>query len=862
VTSPPSAPLDPLTSIKVKLAVLVGVSVLLAAVLGAVGRAGGVPILLTIPVAVAVALGVTQLLAAGMTSPLRQMTEAAQQMARGVYDVRVEASSQDEVGRLAATFNRMAEDLAAVDRERRALIATVSHELRTPLAALAARLENLADGVEQATPETLAEVLAQAQRMGSLVTDLLDLSRVDAGLSTLSLGRVELAAVVQEARADVALPGRAAAYDVQVDQDLVVSADRARLRQLVVNLLDNAVRHGPPGGTVTVAAARTPDGWWLEVRDEGPGVASEDRDRVFERFGTLEGVTGGGTGLGLAVARWVAQLHGGRIAFLDADPDRRGARVRADFPTTVGGFRGFESSSSGSSSTTGVPPVVEETLPTSRNPGRPTANQPVTPPPVLDGIFGAYWPDQAQARRSVVVGAAVAGMLAGAIIPYRDGGIGYAVVLWACGLAVLLSSPHKREPFTLVCGVLGVLLVLPVFLLDAAWIATLCVLAGIVVLIVGVTRGRSVLGFVLAGVSWPLASLRGLPWFGRTLRAFGVQGATTALARTVAFSLLGVLVFGLLFVSADALVASWVDAVLPNWDPDSFVTRGFIGGFVFAVVLAAAYLSLNPPRTEPFADRQPVPVRQRYEWLVPVLLVNAVFLLFLVAQATVVFGGHDYLESTTGLTYADYVHQGFGQLTVATALTLLVVWAAARKAPRATAADVLWLRGALGLLCGLTLVVVASALYRMHVYQEAYGFTRTRLLVDVFEGWLGLLVIGVLVAGLRFDGWWLPRVAVVTGAAALLGLAAINPDAWIARHNLERDQSTTPLDVDYLVYSLSDDAVPELVTGLPGGYPCSTVDTPFADVGDDWLEWNLGRARARDVLDDAGIEPCASAREP
>jgi hypothetical protein len=118
-----------------------------------------------------------------------------------------------------------------------------------------------------------------------------------------------------------------------------------------------------------------------------------------------------------------------------------------------------------------------------------------------------------------------------------------------------------------------------------------------------------------------------------------------------------------------------------------------------------------------------------------VLLIDGVFLVFLAAQATVIFGGHDYLERTTGLTYAEYVHQGFGQLTVATALTLLVVWAAARKAGRSTAADLAWLRGSLGLLCVLTLVVVASALYRMHVYQEAYGFTRLRLLVDVFEGW-------------------------------------------------------------------------------------------------------------------------------
>jgi len=94
------------------------------------------------------------------------------------------------------------------------------------------------------------------------------------------------------------------------------------------------------------------------------------------------------------------------------------------------------------------------------------------------------------------------------------------------------------------------------------------------------------------------------------------------------------------------------------------------------------------------------------------------------------------------------VHQGFGQLIVATALTLLVVWAASHKASVETLADRLWLRGALGLLCVLALVVVASALYRMHLYQEAYGFSQLRLLVDVFEIWLGLVVVGVIVAGI------------------------------------------------------------------------------------------------------------------
>jgi two-component system sensor histidine kinase BaeS len=221
-----------------------------------------------------------------------------------------------------------------------------------------------------------------------------------------------------------------------------------------------------------------------------------------------------------------------------------------------------------------------------------------------------------------------------------------------------------------------------------------------------------------------------------------------------------------------------------------------------------------------------------------------------IAQLAVMFGGHDYLQRTTGLTYAAYVHQGFGQLTVATVLTLGVVALAARKAPRATPRDRLVLRAVLGLLCLLTLVVVASALYRMHVYEEAYGFTRLRLLVSVFEGWLGLVVAMVLAAGLRMSGWWIPRAVLLSGATALLALAAVNPDAYIARHNVDRLAETGKIDGAYLA-GLSADAVPALASS---GVDPGCLPTVGSD--DDWLEWNLGRQRARDAVSGAESAGC------
>ena len=137
-------------------------------------------------------------------------------------------------------------------------------------------------------------------------------------------------------------------------------------------------------------------------------------------------------------------------------------------------------------------------------------------------------------------------------------------------------------------------------------------------------------------------------------------------------------VFGALFASADALFASWVDALTPDITWNDLPARAVLAAFI-AGGLAAAFVALAPPAL----DRLRLPLgtsRNEFEWLAPILVVDAVFLAFLVAQATAMFGGHDYLQQTTGLTYAEYVHEGFGQLTVATMLTLTVVAWAARKA--------------------------------------------------------------------------------------------------------------------------------------------------------------------------------------
>lgn len=826
--------LDPVRSVKVKLGLLVAASVTLASVIATIGSAGGVPVWLGIPVTIVLALAVTQLLAVGMTSPLREMTAAARRMATGDHSVRVTASSRDEVGELARAFNRMASELAGVDRQRRELVANVSHELRTPLTALCAVLENLADGVAEPDPETLRAALDQGERMTGLVTDLLDLSRVDAGQAPLHRESVEVRPLLDAAVAESRVGGRDVRYAVHVDPpDLSVSGDPARLRQLVANLLDNASRHSPPGATVTLRAGAVDDRWQLEVADLGPGVAPENRERAFARFGTLSDVDGGGgTGLGLAIARWVTDLHDGTIGFADPEPGGHGARVRADLPLAPTRTRQEEIT---------VPPVPAAPVETG-------AAAPPAPPDqaaagsVTDTVLGDFWPDRAvPGNVTVLLGALAVGVLAGVVLPFRDHGLGIFGILVAAGAVLLVASRHRRDPFTLTCAVLCLALTATLVLRDAEWIVALCVLAAGGLCAVGLVRGATVPSFLLAMLAWPLACLRGLPWLGRTIRRITGLGSGAALLRTAIWSVLGVTVFALLFASADALFAEWVGALVPDLGSSGLAVRAFVAVGVGGIVLAGGYLAVNPPGTGR-GEQAARPVAYRFEWLAPVLVVDAVFLVFLIAQATVIFGGHDYLERTTGLTYAEYVHQGFGQLTVATALTLLVVWAATRKAPRETPADRAWIRVALGLLCASTLVVVASALYRMHLYQEAYGFTRLRLLVDVFEGWLGVLVLATLAAGVTLRAAWLPRFGLFSGVALLLGLAALNPDAWIAERNLDRYAATGTVDWSYLA-DLSDDALPVLAT-LPRPLAECAIELDGRD-DDDWLEWNLGRVQAR-----------------
>jgi signal transduction histidine kinase len=329
-------PLDRLRSIKLKLGAVILAAVVVTVVVVTLGGELGISPLLTGVVAAVLALAMVQFLAHGMTYPLREMATAARAMAEGDYGRRVTATSRDEVGELARAFNAMSQQLGEVDRLRRDLVANASHELRTPLGALRVRLENMVDGVEPTNAAAISDALHQVERLGDLVEQLLDLSKLESGAVPLQLSEIRARELLGQVAAEWS---RQAGTDgIQIDlesqsDELVLRVDADRMRQVLRNLVANAIRHSPEVGRVRLSARADDATTRLEVLDDGPGIPAEDLERVFERFyrsDRARSADAGGAGLGLAIARWIVELHGGTIRAAQADP--HGCRIIVELP--------------------------------------------------------------------------------------------------------------------------------------------------------------------------------------------------------------------------------------------------------------------------------------------------------------------------------------------------------------------------------------------------------------------------------------------------------------------------------------------------------------------------------------------------
>ena len=280
----------------------------------------GTTLLVSIGAALLAAL-VSLGLAATIARPIAEMNRMAGRMAQGDLNARVPVLSHDEVGALAASLNRMAESLKLMVEARRRFLADVSHELRTPVAAIRSAAEVLTSGAAD-DPESrerfLKALCQEADRLSSLVDDLLDLERIDAGRLNLQCEPFPLAFLVEKVTTMLAplAKSHGVTLSATTDPDLWLTADALRVEQVLVNLLENAIKYTQAGGSVCVAARRQDDKVLISVADTGIGIPEEDLPKVFERFYRVDRGRSrrlGGTGLGLAIVREIVEAHGGCV---------------------------------------------------------------------------------------------------------------------------------------------------------------------------------------------------------------------------------------------------------------------------------------------------------------------------------------------------------------------------------------------------------------------------------------------------------------------------------------------------------------------------------------------------------------------
>ena len=269
--------------------------------------------------ALLIALIIGVVLARTLISPLHALTLAAGNIARGQLDQQVKVSTHDEIGQLGEAFNSMSQEVARVNQLRRQMTADIAHDLRTPLTVIAGYVESMRDGVLKPTPERLAIIYAEIERLQNLVGDLRMLTQVDAGELPLNPQEIAPDALLQHAAAPFQHHAAQQRVTLQVDAagDLpAIRVDEARMMQVFSNLLSNALRYTPEGGEIHLSAAAEQNRVILTVRDTGAGIAEEDLPFIFNRFHRADKsrhTEEGESGLGLAIVKALIDAHGGTI---------------------------------------------------------------------------------------------------------------------------------------------------------------------------------------------------------------------------------------------------------------------------------------------------------------------------------------------------------------------------------------------------------------------------------------------------------------------------------------------------------------------------------------------------------------------
>jgi histidine kinase len=290
--------------------------------------------------AMVVAVVLSLYLSRSVIAPVRAMSLATQRMTEGRYDERVQVSGQDELSQLAMHFNQMAEKLGEVESMRRRLIGDVSHELRTPLTAIKGSMEGLIDGVLPATNETFQQIHAEADRLNRLVDDLQELSRVEARAYKLDLHALDISSLMQTVTKR--LTHQAALKHISIQVELAASllpilADEDRTIQVLTNLISNALQYTPENGKILISAKRFNQEVEFSVHDTGIGIPGEHLAHIFDRFYRVDKSrsrqAGGGSGIGLTIARALVEAQGGRI-WVESTGEGKGSTFRFTLPAS------------------------------------------------------------------------------------------------------------------------------------------------------------------------------------------------------------------------------------------------------------------------------------------------------------------------------------------------------------------------------------------------------------------------------------------------------------------------------------------------------------------------------------------------
>jgi hypothetical protein len=481
----------------------------------------------------------------------------------------------------------------------------------------------------------------------------------------------------------------------------------------------------------------------------------------------------------------------------------------------------------------------------------------------------------APADRRSDIAVLVAGLLGAASLPVTGVGIGWAVA--ALGpLAALVVARRAARPghavrsttvdigdrgWRVAAGLMALLLVAVPAIRSAGWLAALCLIVGAPLASYALTGGRTSVDLVRAGFALLPAAVRALGGTAAARRTGhpGSQRRTAQvgrMAQVIAGLVAGVvllLMFGALFSSAEPafadLLRKWRDSV-SIWT----LVRAVIG---FAVGCAVTLGALRLRTVTSGGGRSPdgptvreldLPQAGLALWAIPIGMLDVLFGIFVWVQLSVLFAGDEYVLGPGGPDYAVYARDGSAQLGLVALLTLAVIAAVAVWVRPRTPVDRILLRTLAGVLCGLTLIVVASALRRLALYAGAYGFTLPRLMAFTIIAWFGVVFVLLGLAGIRLRATWFPRTAVASAVVALLALAAVNPEAQMARSHIDRLFDAYPLD-EYFLSHLSADAV-DALDQLPEPQRSCALRVLAKDLQqpEPWYQWNAARAHARAVI--------------